>query len=207
MVTALAAMRRGHAGGQFDRSFRQFSDMMLNSFTLLGHDAQDFAALPARARLLVGHHALGRRRRSPCPCRPGSSAARPCHRDAQPGRLTRSRRSMTAGPRNTSGQSSGAACPHRHRDESRDVALILEHLDDGRLQARGGELHLRGLPAVWPLPRMRVEQVSNGIGHAHAAFLTSSSLRQSRNIPRGSRLRGSSPASPELAVHARANAR
>src|SRR5262249_50034096 len=71
----------------------------------------------------------------------------------------------------------------------RDVTLVLQHLDDSRLQLRGRELHFgfaRGLSVA-----DASQQIGNGVGHAHAAFLTSSpsQVPESR---RGWRLRESS---------------
>src|SRR5256884_4737146 len=71
-----------------------------------------------------------------------------------------------------------------------DVALVLEHLDDGGLQARGRELHFalaRGLAVTDAR-----QQIGNGVGHAHAAPLTSSPWRD-RESHHDWRPRGSSP--------------
>src|SRR6516162_7960063 len=56
MVTAWAAMVAVTPWGNSTGAFAILDILALPS----GHDAQDFAALPDRARLLVGHHALGR---------------------------------------------------------------------------------------------------------------------------------------------------
>src|SRR5579864_5923683 len=145
-------------------------DMMLCSIS--GDDAQDFPALPRGARLAVGHHALG-------------------GRDDHRAHAAEDLRQLVLAAVNAQARTADTLeavddraafeilQPNREsrlaaigiEAEVADVALLLQHLDDGGLQARGGELHFvlaRGLAVA-----NARQQVGNGIGHAHAASLTS----------------------------------
>src|SRR5579864_6030270 len=129
----------------------------------LRHDAQDFTALSDRARLFVGHHALGRGHDD------GAHAAEHLGQlvlaaiDAQ---------ARTAHPLDAIDD--GAALEILQPDDQRwlaaiavgaeigDVTLVLQHFHDGRLELRGSELHLvlaRGLAIA-----DASQQIGNRIG-------------------------------------------
>src|SRR5690348_5468351 len=158
----------------------------------LRHDAEHFAALADRARLLVGHDALR------------------CGDDHRPHAAKNLRQlvlaAIDAQPRTADtlqAVDDRAALEVLEADgQSRlaallieavvgDVAFVLQHLDDGRLQLRGGEANLglaRGLAVA-----DSCQEVGDRIGHAHRASLTSSPST-GPGSRRGWRPRGSSPA-------------
>src|SRR5690348_5668988 len=156
----------------------------------LGHDAQDFAALSDRTRLFVRHHALGR----------GDD-----HR-AHPAEILRQLVLAAVDPQaraadaldavddGTSLEILQANRQRRLRAVGfqaivRDITLVLQHLRDSRLQLRRRELDFglaRGLAVA-----DASQQIGNGVGHAHTAFLTSSPSQVPGSL-RGSRLRESS---------------
>src|SRR6185312_5205941 len=137
------------------------------------HDAQDFAALADGARLLVGHHALGRGHDH------GAHAAQNLRQlvlaaiDAQP-RTADTLQAVDDGPALVILQAHGERrlAAVVLGAEVGDVALILQYLEDGHLHLRGGELHfaLAGGLAVADAG----QQVCDRISHAHTAALTSS---------------------------------
>src|SRR5882762_6836247 len=193
MVTASAAMVAVTPWGSSTGALA-ILDMMAALWVgalLSGDDAQDFTALSDRARLLVGHHTLGRgddhrahavqdfRQLVLAAVNPQARAADALQAvDDGPAfeilQANREPRLVAVGI----------------EAEVGNVALILQHLDDGGLQARGRELHFalaRGLAVADAR-----QQIGNGVGHAHAAPLTSSPWRD-RESRRGWRPRGSSP--------------
>src|SRR5215469_5480971 len=170
-----------------------------------GHDAQDFAALSDRACLLVGHHALGRGNDH------GAHAAEDIRQLVLAAVNPQSRTADAL-----QAVDHGASLEILQSDgESRlairgveavvgDIALILQHLDDRGLDVRGGELHLRlarGLAVA-----DACQKIGNGIGHAHALFLTSSPWRVPES-PHGLRPRGSSRATGRTCGTPRASVR
>src|SRR5580658_910796 len=165
MVTALAAMVAVTPEGRSTGALAILDMMLISLRALLRPDAQDFAALPARARLLVGHHARGRgddhRAHAAEDLRQLILAAV----DAQP-RTADALQAVDDGPALEILQANRQArLAHLTiQAEVGNVALILQHLDDGRLQARGGELHFR-LAGGLAVADAR-QQISNGIGHA-----------------------------------------
>src|SRR6202046_5675505 len=156
----------------------------------LRHDAQDFAALSDRTRLLVRHHAL--RRGDDHRTHPAQNLRQVVLAAVDP--QARPADALDAVDDGTSLEIFQPDRESRFRAVGieavvRDVALVLEHLDDSRLELRGGELHFsltRGLAVA-----DTSQQVGNGVGHAHTAFLTSSPLRGPESR-RDSRLRESS---------------
>src|SRR6185312_2092064 len=158
----------------------------------LRHDAEHFAALADRARLLVRHDALRRgdddRPHAAQDLRQLVLAAI----DAQP-RTADTLQAVDDRPAlevlEADGQSRLAAL--LIEAEVSDVAFVLQHLHDGVLQPRGGEANL-GLARGLAVTDAR-QEIGDRIGHAHWASLTSSPSR-GRVSRRGWRPRGSSPA-------------
>src|ERR1700730_11623708 len=158
---------------------------------LSGDDAQHFAALTRGSRLAVGHHALwgGDDHRAHAPQDLGQLVLAAV--DAQ----SRAADALEAVDDRAAFEvlqpdSEALLAAVGIEAEVADVALLLQHLDAGGLQARGGELHFalaRGLAVADAR-----QQIGNGVGHAHAAPLTSSPWRD-RESRRGWRPRGSSP--------------
>src|SRR5579863_2820087 len=202
MVTACAAMVAVTPWGSSSGALA-ILDMMACS--RLGNDAQDFAALAARARLAVGHHALGRgddyRAHAAQDLRQLVLAAV----DAQ----ARAADALEAVDHGSpfeilQGHRQARLAAVRVEAEIGDVALILQHLEDRGLHARGRQLHF-GLASGLAVANAR-QQVSNRISHAHAVCLTSSPWR-AQESHRGWRLRGSSPVISRTCGTRRASAR
>src|SRR5580693_4924588 len=202
MVTASGAMVAVTPWG------RSTGALAILDITMLfgsGDDAQDFAALPVGACLAIGHHALRRRHDHRAHAAEYLRQLVLAAIDAQ-ARPADTLQAVDDGAPLEVLQPNGQARLGALAVEAEvgDVALVLQHLDDRRLQARGIELHLalaRGLAVA-----DAGEEISNGIGHAHAAYLTSSPWRALESR-RGSPLRGPSPATGRTCGTRRANAR
>src|SRR5215468_7241720 len=83
--------------------------------------------------------------------------------------------------------------------EIADVALLLQHLDDGGLQARGAELHFalaRGLAVA-----DTGQQVGDGVSHAHGQRPSPARLGEARNLAAACDLADLHPREPELTVY------
>src|SRR6516165_4685664 len=177
----------------------------MRAASLSGDDAQHLTTLAGGARLAVGHHALGRRDDHRAHAAEDLRQLVLATVDAQP-RAAHALEAIDDRAALEILQSDGEAwlATIGIETEVADVALLLQHLDDGGLDARRGELHLalaRGLAVA-----DACQQVGNGVGHAHAAPLTSSPWR-GPGSPRGLRPRGSSRARGRTCGTPRASAR
>src|SRR6185437_3355332 len=180
--------RRGHALRQLDRRFGNSR----HGRSPLRHDAEHFAALPDRARLLVRHDALGR-----------GDDDRP-HAAQDLGQLVLAAVDAQARAADTlqaiddraafevlEADGQGRLAGVFLEPEVSDVAFVPQHLHDGGLQPRGGEANL-GLARGLAVADAR-QEIGDRIGHAHGALLTSSPSR-AQGSRRGWPPRGSSPA-------------
>src|SRR5579872_41361 len=145
----------------------------MSCFLGSGHDAQDFTALSDRAGLLVRHHTLGGGDDH------GAHATEDLRQLVLAAVDPQSRTADTLDPVDdrtafvilqSDRQRRLAAVGLR--PEVCDVALVLQYLDDGRLQLRVGELNLT-LASGLAIANAS-QQISDGVSHAHTASLTSS---------------------------------
>src|SRR5579871_4091544 len=153
----------------------------LDMFSSLLHHEQHFAARALGARLRVRHDALGRRDHGHAQAAQHLRQLVLAPVDAQP----RAADALDAIDHRSSVvilelDRQRALGPVLLDEEVADVTLLLQHLEDGELQARGGDGDRRlgrGLGVA-----DAGEKIGNGIGHAHAALLTSwpSTDRESR---------------------------
>src|SRR5215472_13242820 len=193
MVTASAAMVAVTPAGNSTGALAILDMMALLAAARSGDDAQDFAALSDRARLLVGHDAL---------------RGRDDHRPHAPEHL----RQLVLAAVDPQARTADALEAVDHRPalevlqadgearlaavgveaEVGDVALVLQHLDDGGLQARGIELHL-GLAGGLAVTDAG-EEIGDWIGHAHGFRSLTSLPSPGPGSPRGRPPRGFSPA-------------
>src|SRR5882757_1401847 len=138
-----------------------------------GHDAQDFAALSDRTGLLVRHHTLGRGHDHRAHAAENLRQFILAAVDAQAGTAD-TLNAVDNGPPvvifQPDGQRRLAAVGLG--TEVRNVAFVLQYLDDGRLQLRRRQLHF-GLASSLGIANAG-QQVGDRIGHAHIAPLTSS---------------------------------
>src|SRR4029077_10322208 len=166
-----------------------------------GDDAQHLTALARGTRLAVGHHALRGRDDH------GAHAAEDLRQLilAAVNPQTRAADALEA-------VDDGAALeifqPHRQarlaaigiETEVADVALLLQHLDDGGLEVRGSELHFalaRSLAVA-----DACQQVGNGVSHAHGPRPLPARLGETRDLTAACDLADLHPREPELAVYA-----
>src|SRR5580658_377575 len=191
MVTASAAMVAVTPEGSSTGALA-ILDMMASLALISGDDAQHLAPLSDGARLAVGHDTLrGGDDHRPHPTEDLRQLVLAAI-DAQP-RAADALQAVDHGPAlvilQTDRETRFAALIVEA--EVGDIALVLQHLDDRGLQARGAQVHF-ALARRLAVADTR-QQVGNRISHAHAAPLTSSPW-QARVFRRGSPPRGSSPA-------------
>src|SRR5882672_4377769 len=138
-----------------------------------GNDAQHFAALTSSARLRIRHHTL-RRRHDHGPHaaenlrQRGTTAINSQPRPAHALEPVDHRPSVVILELHTQGRLA-AITGHR---VVRDVALVLQYLDDGHLELRGRQRNV-GLARALAVADTR-QEVGNRISHAHELPLTSS---------------------------------
>src|SRR5215208_3295428 len=182
------------------RSTGAFATLLIK----LRHDAQDFSALSDGAGLAVGHYAFGRRDDHGAHATQNFRQLFGAAIDAQ-ARLADSLDAVDHGAAVVIFQADGEARLASTivlQLEIGDIAFVSQYFDDGCLQLRGREAHLglaRGLAVA-----DAGQQIGDGIGHAHRAYLTSSPSRDLESR-RDSPLRESSRATARTCGIRRAN--